>query len=244
MNQLSDDKTILEKIQQKTVVSQVMEKIKELITSGMYKPGDKIPTEHELADRFGIGRSSIREAIKIFQHLGILESRVPKGTFLCSRSQVSTEAISWSLLLGDDDMWEIMELREIIEEKAFRSMMRIIAGSPEKADEITGNLEMIVINMREAVKTESLKDLIKADFNFHAAVIRSGDNALFFSIYQTLHSFMHEEIRQTYANMKDLNEVAADHEEILAAIKSGDIPSATARHSAHFQRISSLLVGK
>ncbi len=244
MDYLSDNQTILEKIQQKTVVSQVMEKIKELITSGMYKPGDKIPTEHELADRFGIGRSSIREAIKIFQHLGILESRVPKGTFLCSRSQISTEAISWSLLLGDDDMWEIMELREIIEEKAFRSMMHIIHTEPAKRDEITRELENQVECMRQAIKSESVKELIIADFNFHAAVIRSGGNALFFSIYQTLHSFMHEEIRRTYANMKDLNEVAVDHEEILAAIKSGDIPSAVTRHSSHFQRISSLLIGK
>lgn len=52
-----------EQIQQKTVVAQAMEKIRELITSGFYKPGDKIPTEQELAEHFGIGRSSIREAI-------------------------------------------------------------------------------------------------------------------------------------------------------------------------------------
>ncbi|MDR2740720.1 MAG: GntR family transcriptional regulator [Treponema sp.] len=68
-----------EQIRQKTVVAQVMAQIKLLLTSGQYKPGDKIPTEQELSERFGIGRSSIREAIKIFQHLGVLESQVPKG---------------------------------------------------------------------------------------------------------------------------------------------------------------------
>jgi DNA-binding FadR family transcriptional regulator len=82
-----------ERIYQKTVVVQAMEKIRLLLTSGQYKPGDKIPTEHELIERFGIGRSSIREALKIFQHLGILKSQVSKGTFLCDKSRLSTEAI-------------------------------------------------------------------------------------------------------------------------------------------------------
>ena len=80
------------KIRQKTVVEQVMEQIKELIASGKYKPGDKLPTEHELAEKFGIGRSSIREAIKIFNYLGVLKSKAAKGTFLSDRGNISAEA--------------------------------------------------------------------------------------------------------------------------------------------------------
>ena len=54
-----------DKIKQQTVVSQVMEQIRSLIAAGEYKPGDKIPTEKELAERFEIGRSSIREAMSL-----------------------------------------------------------------------------------------------------------------------------------------------------------------------------------
>lgn len=120
-----------DKIFQMTVVEQVMDRIKTLITSGTYKPGDKLPTELELAERFGIGRSSVREAIKIFQYLGVLESRVPKGTFLRPRSQISTEAITWALLLGDDDVNDILELREVIEQRALAHLLGI--RSSEKA---------------------------------------------------------------------------------------------------------------
>ena len=59
----------IEKIKKTTIVEQVMEQIKALIASGAYKSGDKIPTELELAESFGVGRSTIREAIKIFNHL-------------------------------------------------------------------------------------------------------------------------------------------------------------------------------
>ena len=88
-----------------------MAEIRRLIASGAYAPGDKIPTEKELAESFGIGRSSIREAIKIFNYLGVLESRAALGTFVRDRSNISSEALSWSLLLGSDELYEMIDLR-------------------------------------------------------------------------------------------------------------------------------------
>ena len=236
-----DDGDQSEHIHQKTVVAQVMEKIKELITSGLYKVGDKIPTEQELAERFGIGRSSIREAIKIFQYLGILESRVPKGTFLCGRSQISTEAIAWSILLGDDDMWEIIELRQVIEEQAFLSLMSRYIRDKKTLTPVIRSLQAEVENMKVSAREQSIEKLNRADYNFHAAIIREGGNKLFRDLYQTLHSFMREEINKTYNAMKNLSDVSRDHQEIVDAILGGNLEKAVARHSAHFLRIKGLL---
>ncbi len=236
-----DDSRQDDRIYQKTVVAQVMERIKELITSGLYKVGDRIPTEQELADRFGIGRSSIREAIKIFQYLGILESRVPKGTFLCARSQISTEAITWALLLGDDDMWEIIELREVIEERAFQRLVRSSDEASESLGAVLDALDREVANMRAAVAEASVEKLIQADYNFHAAIIREGGNALFWAIFQTLHSFMREEIRKTFTAIDDLLDVARDHQEMVDMLRSGDADKAASRHGEHFVRIKNLL---
>lgn len=233
-----------EHIQQKTVVAQVMEKIKELITSGVYKVGDKIPTEQELAERFGIGRSSVREAIKIFQHLGILESRVPKGTFLCGRSQISTEAIAWAVLLGDDDMWEIMELRQIIEGRAFSSAMGRLEKDPAARETFVGPLQDQVDEMRRAAEENSIQRLNQADYAFHAVIIDAGGNKLFQNIYQILHSFMREEIFKTYEAMEDLGDVSRDHQEIVDMVRGGDVQRAIDRHSAHFSRIQDLLTAK
>jgi DNA-binding FadR family transcriptional regulator len=230
-----------EHIQQKTVVAQVMEKIRELITSGLYKPGDKIPTEQELAERFGIGRSSVREAIKIFQYLGILESRVPKGTFLCSRSQISTEAISWSVLLGDDDMWEILELRQVIEEAAFLSIMTRYVRDRQSCRSLIQGLEAEVENMKTALSEGSLEKLTLSDYNFHGIIIREGKNNLFLELFRTLDAFLREEIRKTYYAMKDLRDISPDHQEIIDAVKTGDIDRAVKRHSSHFLRIRGLV---
>ncbi|MDR1316402.1 MAG: GntR family transcriptional regulator [Spirochaetales bacterium] len=230
-----------ERIQQKTVVAQTMEKIREIITSGLYKPGDKIPTEQELASRFGIGRSSIREAIKIFQHLGILESRVPKGTFLSGRSHISTEAIAWSILLGDDDMWEILELRQIIEEAAFLSMMTRYVRERDTFQPMIQKLETQVKNMKNAALEGSMDKLVQADYDFHAIIIKEGRSGLFLAIFKTLHAFLREEIQKTYYAMKELRDVSQDHKEIIDAIQTGNMEQAVTRHSAHFLRIRGLL---
>jgi GntR family transcriptional repressor for pyruvate dehydrogenase complex len=230
-----------ERIHQKTVVSQVMEKIRELITSGNYRPGDRIPTEQELAERFGIGRSSIREAVKIFQHLGVLESRVPKGTFVCSRSQISTEAITWAILLGDEDMFEIIELRQVLEERGFSDFVEKYCADDMSVPAVMEALEREVGNMRQAAQEGSLMDLIGADYNFHAVIIGESKNRLFTAIYATLHSFMSEEMLKTYRNMKDLLDVSENHRIILDAIKSKKKASAIREHANHFDIIRNLL---
>ena len=230
-----------DRIQQKTVVAQTMEKIRELITSGLYKPGDKIPTEQELAGRFGIGRSSIREAIKTFQHLGILESRVPRGTFLRGRSHISTEAISWAILLGSDDMWEILELRQVIEEAAFLSIMTRYARNKKSINPLLESLEAEVAKMKTAAEAKSMEKLIRADYNFHAHIIEEGKNRLFLAIFRTLHGFLQAEIGKTYFTMKNLRDVSLDHGEIIDAMRTGNVDKAVRRHSAHFLRIKGLL---
>jgi len=218
-----------------------MDRLKVLITSGTYKVGDKIPTEQELAERFGIGRSSIREALKIFQHLGILEARVPKGTFLQPRSRISTEAITWALLLGEDDMWEIIELREVIEQRAFAKVMGKRASAPREFAQIMEALQSEIIKMERNVRAKSLGDLVQADLAFHSIIIRSGGNKLFSDILKTLNSFMLEEIRKTFKDMKDLSEVFRDHQEIVDRMLSATVEEAILRHNSHFSRIKSLL---
>lgn len=87
-------------VKQKTVVFQVIEQLKQMIATGRLKPNEKVPNEYELAEMFGVGRSSIREALKIFQYLGVVELRNPKGTFICENSNISSESLLWSMLLG------------------------------------------------------------------------------------------------------------------------------------------------
>jgi len=230
-----------EKIQQKTVVVQVMDRIRELILSGTYKVNDRIPTESELAEMFGVGRSSVREAVKIFQHLGVLEARVPKGTFLCDRTKISQEAITWSLLLGQNNLREVIELRRIIESAGVSALVHELQGHTEHGRLMLRRLQDVLSHMRESASGPSLEVLVQADYDFHATIVEAAGNSLFADIFATLHGFMKEEIRRTYRAINDTAEIAADHQEIVEAITSCDFSRAVSRHDEHFQRILRLL---
>ena len=81
-----------------------------MITDGTYKLNERFPTEQELAERFGVGRSSVREAIKTLSHLGILESHTSQGTYISKNNRIAEVATAWSVILGYEKMQEIFAL--------------------------------------------------------------------------------------------------------------------------------------
>ena len=73
----------LKKINNKSMVQQVIDRLTQAILDKQLRPGDKIPTETELAESLGIGRSTVREAIKILVYIGVLEIKRAEGTYVC-----------------------------------------------------------------------------------------------------------------------------------------------------------------
>ena len=232
---------MVQKIKQKTVVNQVMEHIKDLIASGKYKPGDKLPTENELAERFGIGRSSIREAIKIFNYLGVLESKAAKGTFLSDRANISTEALSWSILLGKDEQQELIETRGAIELWSIMTLTLQHKADPEASAPVIRELQNVVDHMQVSLESGERSKLVQADYDFHNIIVKNTGNTLFYSIYKTLKSFMYEEIVQSQNDYTDPKMIPREHQAILDTIKSGEVSHSVDTFSSHIENIKSRL---
>lgn len=228
-------------IKQKTVVAQVMEQIRELIASGEYGVGDKIPTENELAETFGIGRSSIREALKVFNYLGILESKAALGTFVSDRTNISSEALSWAILLGQNELYEIIEIRGALETWTLLKISTDTVHNPSLVSDLASQLESVVDNFKTAISNNSIEELIKADYEFHRVLISYSGNSLFTTIYDLLREFMFEEIKATYINY-DNHEFAIDeHMKIIESIKSGNAERMQSSLSEHIVNITERL---
>ncbi|MGA2481221.1 MAG: FCD domain-containing protein [Spirochaetia bacterium] len=218
------DSLMLVKIKRKTVVAQVMEKIRQLIASGQFKAGDRIPTEGELATRLGIGRSSIREAIKVFNYLGVLDSRTAKGTFVCDRANISAEALTWSILLGRDDYLDLIDTRGAIEMWSLILLAERYSQDPAQVAETLQSLEAQLVRMRAAVAAGegAREELAKSDYDFHAAAIAGCGNRLFTAVYAVLRAFMYEEIEKSHRGFADIRTITQEHEEFVTAVRSGD----------------------
>ncbi|MBT3274778.1 MAG: FadR family transcriptional regulator [Spirochaetales bacterium] len=222
-----------EKIRQRTVVEQVMEEIRTLIASGDYKAGDRLPTEQELAERFGVGRSSIREAVKTFNYLGVLESKTSKGTFVCDSNSVSSEALTWSILLGTDDVFNLVETRAAIELWSILSLTAALEANPGEMKPVITKLEDLIKDMEAAVKGKEISSLAVADYEFHHEIISAGGNPLFSSLYKTLRSFMFEEIKKSYEPDVDITTLPGNHQLVLDAILTGDQSRVTEAVQVH-----------
>jgi DNA-binding FadR family transcriptional regulator len=225
----------VEKIQQKTVVAQVMEKIRQLIASGQYRVHDRIPTEAQLAEMFGVGRSSIREAIKIFNYLGILESQAAKGTFVADSTNISTEAITWSILLGKHDLFELIDVRGALELWAVLSMQTRYRSDPGSLREPLDELERHMRLMHEAMQIPSLDRYVQSDFGFHNVILSFDGNSLFEAIYHLLSDFVRDAMAKTKRYGRSLRATYLEHEKIVELIKSGDTPGLVEITKSHFE---------
>jgi DNA-binding FadR family transcriptional regulator len=235
------DSLNLAKIKRKTVVAQVMDKIRQLISSGQFKTGDRIPTEGELAARLGIGRSSIREAIKVFNYLGVLDSQTAKGTFVCDRASISAEALTWSILLGRDDYRDLIDTRGAIEMWSLVLLAERCAQDPALVAEPLEALEQQLERMRRAIAAGEREELAKADYDFHAAAIAGGGNRLFTAVYGVLRAFMYEEIEKSHQDFTDISTIIQEHEEFVKALRSGDPLTAQRTVKTHIASIKKRL---
>jgi DNA-binding FadR family transcriptional regulator len=191
---------------------------------------------------FGIARNSVREAVKIFHYLGVLESQTGRGTYVGDRAKISSEALTWSILLGENDFLELIQLRAALEQFGLRSLVETYRQSPQKAAGVLSQLEKEVENIKAAVEAQDLEALILADYGFHGAIIAASNNSLFTAIYRTLRAFMHEEIKSSLQNV-NMQKSIREHKEFIETIKTGDVEKALEVHRKHIRWISDKLRG-
>lgn len=218
-----------------------MEHMKSLIADGVYKAGDKIPTEQQLAQDLGVGRSSIREAIKVFSYLGITESVASRGTFISDRTKIASEMLTWTLLLGHDEVENIIEFRGAVELWSFIQLTALHRSDPAKAEGYILRLKAELEQMQKAIDSLSRRQLISADYDFHQIIIEASENELFLSLYDVLRSFMMHEIEKTHNQYMLPQKIVDEHTVLLDAIKSGDIVTAEHAYRNHIENIKNLV---
>lgn len=156
------------------VFRQVVEYVEKGIASGDLKPGDRLPSERELGEKFGIGRASVREALRILEHMEIVRSkpRDPRGPVILP---VSLEPIRRSVGMltnyGHLDVRELVELRMIVDSSAC-----LLAALRRTQDDLVA-LERNMARMRESIRL-GYSEFSSVDLEFHELVARAAGNEL------------------------------------------------------------------
>ena len=214
---------MFKKIKNKSVVQTVVDSITKAIIAGELRPGDKIPTEPELAESLGVARSSVREAIKILTYLGVLESKRHEGTFVCNGFEESMiDPMVYGIILNQDSFENLMELREMTE----AGMMRLAIKNHDEAE--LAELENRLNDMAEIIggtDEESIREFFEADDRFHDMIAVMGKNPMADKINRVVRTLTYAVRYETVSSMITRGkgqELYEAHRVLLEAIKQGD----------------------
>lgn len=203
-------------IQKKSLADMVAEQLKQQITEGVYTIGDKLPTEPELMKTFKVGRSSIREAVKLLVNMGVVQVRQGSGTFVVEASDDNRGSINMSIA----DRTELDEVRKILD---IAIVEKAVARRTEKdIERMQSSLEARKANAENGL----LKECIEADLNFHIAIADATYNRILADIYRSASLHLLSEFNRIYDGTNCFINSQSSHEKLLRYIIAGDLKNA------------------
>jgi len=193
---------------------EIVEQIQQQIVSGALKPGDQIPAERDLADRFGVSRTAVREAIKSLTEKGLIEVFVGRGTFVTNLSPDRVvESITLLLRNEPHNVASLQEARELLE------VPTAGLAALRRSDAHIARLRAISAEIEEE-HTISPR-LVDGDTEFHVEVARATGNPVLVLLSQTIVALLRGE-RLYREDFHDLSAAFASHREIVDAIADGN----------------------
>ena len=209
---------------------QIVQQIEESILTGTLKPGDQLPGERELAQRFGVSRTAVREAVKALHEKGLVEAYSGRGTFITKgTSHAIRQSLDWMIKVGQDGSLHLAEMRSILE--------------PEIAALAATRIEEPHLSaMREAfqVMDRSRQDpvaFIEADLDFHLALAEAAANPLILSLIDSIVGLLREQRMRIFYVEGGPERGQYHHKRILDAVEKHDAEKARNAMRAHLLQV-------
>lgn len=222
----SDDKMYMQ-IQRKTLAQEVAERLIQEITNEEYAVGDKLPIEPELMKIYGVGRSSIREAIKILSIKGVLSVQQGVGTFVTSKNiQESLED-----QINNAEFKEVYEVRSLLDSKI------AARAAVNRSDKELETIKMYLDLRHTMAEENKALECYQADINFHISIAEACGNNLLKEIYRIASKHILRTFESSNNNNTDSFKISQKiHTDLYNAIEYKDSDTAA--------RIAQLIVEK
>ncbi|CAM4121313.1 FadR family transcriptional regulator [Paenibacillus alkaliterrae] len=214
---------MIQKLEKKSLVDQVYLQIEKMIQSGKWKIGERIPSETELIEKFGISRNTLREAIRAMVHVGMLETKQGDGTFVTASSELNAIL---QKRIQQSNVLEILDVRHALDRES------VLLACKNRTDEDLINMRELQRLTQEAFKEQDLEKFVLFDFKLHQTISTASHNQLLSDIYSNLF----EKIQSSIANTTVFdNSTAAGHVDLIEAIEMRDIEKAVKAVDAYIE---------
>lgn len=219
--------SVFMKKQKETASHYVVRSIQEAIRSGELKMGDVLPSEKELVDKFGIGRSSVREGIRILETIGILEVKHGKGTYIVDNFVESLFNMLGFSLVGDNLSY-FLAARRVLE----CGSIKMVYGRLT-----TNDIDELEVLANKLSPKNQLKDNIVNDYLFHSKLIRHTGNTMLIRIYSMIENLLHELMEKLMGYEDIIEDARSAHLEIVKSLRSDNPNDAEQAMGSHLDRV-------
>lgn len=211
--------TAFKSINRPSVVEEIFEAFKQKLIIGELLPGDKLPSETQLIEQLGVGRTALREAMKMLSALGVVDVRQGDGSYIVDEPfSASLNPLVFALLLEVGMNQDLLELRTLLEvgycqlaaEKATPEDISRIENAAEKFEKLINSPE------------KDIELLTKADLEFHYKIMDATKNPLVIRISRTVEEIFFSSIRNTISKIEGQQWGVEGHRNILEAIKNNN----------------------
>ena len=206
-------------LKRKGVGEDILEAFKRALILGDLQPGHRLPSEFELAQKFGVGRSALREAMKMLSAMGVVDIKQGDGTYITSEPNPAMfRPLSFAILLQMGFTDELFEFRELIQvgycQLAGRKATEQDLKRIEEAVEAWSSLAQS--------PDHTIESLVQQDLNFHYAILDATHNPFIINLGRSIEELFFASILRSISNIEGLNRGIEGHRNILNAIRSGD----------------------
>ncbi|MBX3523381.1 MAG: FadR family transcriptional regulator [Xanthobacteraceae bacterium] len=169
--------SILPKVAKTSLVDEVISAIRKMLTEEIWAAGKKLPSELELSRQLGVGRSTVREALRVLGHLGLVESKSGLGTYVVEKGMAESAT---QFPENAETLIELFEFRKAIEVPAAR--LAAERRTKEQMKQIRESWD----RCEQAVKNNSATDFARRDHVFHLSVVNASGNRFYIKAYEDI----------------------------------------------------------
>ena len=227
----------VEPIKSTRIYEEIVRQIKTLVQEGKLKSGDRLPPERDLAESFKVSRTSVREAFRALESMGLIEIRAGEGTFVREISVESLiEPLALVILAQREAVGELFEARRLLE-----PAIAGLAARRATRDEIQ---EMERILEEQAKEVAAGRTGLAQDAAFHAAIAGSAHNRAITRIVNALMDLLTQSREESLQTPGRPTRSHQDHRRILTAIQRRDAASAQGAMLDHLIAVEGLVMGR
>jgi GntR family transcriptional regulator, transcriptional repressor for pyruvate dehydrogenase complex len=218
-----------------TLTGDICRKMVTHLIRGDWGPGERIPPERELCLQLAVGRASLREALKALEIMGMIETRLGDGTYVCERSEFLSRPLLWAITSSSEaEAQELVEARTLIE-------VELAGLAAQRAT--TTDLEQIGAPLDEMDQAQAdVERFQRADIAFHLAIARASHNNILMNALLLIRNLLQNWIGSTLRVEGVAAKALEQHQQIFVAIAKKNQLAARTAMQDHLRDMASFLL--